>query len=49
LLSAASWDELKEKSTTVTQLCIVIHSKNPRFSKLNPAEFPLNRSSGSEP
>jgi hypothetical protein len=45
LLSGASWDELKEKTATVTQLSIAIHSKNPRFFKnCNPAEFPLDRS-----
>jgi wyosine [tRNA(Phe)-imidazoG37] synthetase (radical SAM superfamily) len=50
LLSGASWDELKEKSANVTQLSIAIHSKNPRFFKnCNPAEFPLDRSSGFEP
>jgi hypothetical protein len=50
LLSGASWDELKEKSATVTQLSIAIHSKNPAFFKnCNPAEFPLDRNPGMQP
>jgi hypothetical protein len=50
LLEGASWKELKDIRTRVTQLAIAIHQRNPSyFKKSNPAEGQSDRSVSLEP